>query len=376
MSVRIPSQNMEGRLSLVSIITPCYNSVKFIEQCIKSVQAQTYPRVEHIVQDGASADGTVEILQRYTGRVDWMSEPDRGQADALDRVIKRSHGDILLVLNADDMLLPNAVSWAVEALARYPTDAVIYGDLYLMDEFGNAIGEYVGPEYDFASVLCVEKVLPAQAAFIRRSALEQVGLWADATLDTCPDYEMFVRLGLRFPMRHVPGFVARYRYYVRPMDGVTPRSVDRFVQAKACVMERVFDNRTDHNGLKALRRRARAGLLLWASQEARQIGDVRAAFTYFSEALSQYGLFGRALAVPVRFYSKSLVERAVRERNRDTPSLSRALAVWKGLFAAQFPLIRSAMRLIRTAPAAFQILVSVALSVLITYLLLVWRLGR
>ena len=364
MSLQAPDKNAESPLPLVSIITPCFNSSRFLGGCIESVLAQTYPWVEHIVQDGASTDGTAAILHRYLGRVDWVSEPDRGQADGLDRAIKRSHGDILLVLNADDMLLPDAASWAVELLAQYPTDAVIYGDLYLMDQFGCHIGECLGPEYDFASVLCVEKVLPAQAAFIRRSALEQVGLWADAALDSCPDYEMFVRLGLRFPMRHVPGFVSRYRYYARPMDGAMPRSVDRFVQAKTCVMERVFDSCTDQDGMKALRKRARAGLLLWASEEARGIGDLRAAFTYFAEALSQYGLFDQALATAMRIYLKSGIKSE--KKLRVSPSLSRILVVGKGLVAAKFPRVRSVMRL----------LVSVALSVLITYLLLVWRLGR
>lgn len=319
---------------LVSIITPCYNSVKFIEQCIKSVQAQNYPRVEHIVQDGASADGTVEILQHYTGRVDWMSEPDRGQADALDRAIKRSHGDILLVLNADDMLVPNAASWAVEMLAQYPTDAVIYGDLYLMDEFGNAIGEYVGPEYDFASVLCVEKVLPAQAAFIRRSALEQVGLWADATLDTCPDYEMFVRLGLRFPMRHERGFVARYRYWNQANDGTKPRTVDRFVQAKAAVMKRVFSDPLTPVLIKRLQKRAMTGLFLWASQEAQRMGNHMAAIRYYIDALSQTGLYGRLLAPIVRGYLTGLLNKTARSLYNPTPSFQLVLMSGGRLFRA------------------------------------------
>lgn len=330
MSVRIPNQNMEGRLPLVSIITPCYNSVNFIEQCIESVLTQGYPRLEHIVQDGASSDGTVKILQRYSGRVDWVSEPDHGQADALDKALKRSRGDILLVLNADDMLMPNAASWAVEAMAQYPTDAVIYGDLYLMDQFGNAIGEYVGPEYDFASVLCVEKVLPAQAAFIRRSALEQVGLWADATLDTCPDYEMFVRLGLRFPMRHERGFVARYRYWNQANDGTEPRTVDRFVQAKAAVMKRVFSDPLTPVLIKRLQKRAMTGLFLWASQEAQRMGNYTAAISYYTDAISQFGLHGRLLAPVVRSFLTRYANKAVKPLHNRTPSRQLVLIVSGG----------------------------------------------
>lgn len=358
-------------LPLVSIITPCLNAASFIEQCIESVLAQSYPRVEHIVQDGASADGTVEILRRFTGWVEWVSERDHSQAEALDKALKRSHGDILLVLNADDMLLPHAASWAVEVMATYPADAVIYGDLYLMDEEGNITGKYAAPEYDFASVLCVEKVLPAQAAFIRRSALEQVGLRADATLDTCPDYEMFVRLGLRFPMRHVRDFVARYRFYERPMDGADPRNVDRFVRAKAGVMERVFHDPTAPDSVKALRRRAKAGLLLWASEEARGMGDSRSAVRYFLDALSQFGVIGRTLAAAIRLHLRRQEERTRRETYRSSPNLSRALTVGSGLLKefARAGQVEPFLRFV--GAVTFWVLASLALFVLMIYLIFV-----
>lgn len=117
------------KIPLVSVITPSFKSEEFIEQCIKSVLVQDYEKIEHIIQDGASGDGTFKILNRYIDKVDWLSIPDKGQADALDKAIKRSHGDILIVLNADDILLPEAVSWGVRQMAKYPGAAVIYGDL-------------------------------------------------------------------------------------------------------------------------------------------------------------------------------------------------------------------------------------------------------
>ncbi len=364
---------MGSGLPLVSIITPSFNAAKFIEQCIEGVLAQSYPRVEHIVQDGASTDCTVEILRRYMGRVDWVSEPDHGQADALDKALKRSRGDILLVLNADDMLLPHASSWAVEAMSGYPADAVIYGDLYLMDEEGNITGKYVAPEYDFASVLCVERVLPAQAAFIRRSALEHVGLGADATLDTCPDYEMFVRLGLRFPMRHVRGFVAKYRFCNRPMDGIKPRTVDRFVHAKARVMDRVFNDPTVPGRVKALQRRARAGLHLWACWEARRMEGSRSAFGYFAEAATHFGAMGRVLAAAVRLYLRGWDKRALKKMYVPSPKLSRILAAGKAL-VKDLPQVGQVAHLFRAVASAFRFLASVALFVLIVYL--IWKMGR
>jgi glycosyltransferase involved in cell wall biosynthesis len=316
---------------VVSIVTPCLNSARFLPSCLTSVQAQNYHHVEHVVQDGNSTDGSVDLLRGAPGNVRWVSEPDGGQADALDRALGRSCGDILLVLNADDELLPGAARWAVEQMQRYPALGVIYGDLYLMDEDGAITDEFRGPAYDFASVFCVEKVIPAQAAFIRRAALEKVGLGADAALDTCPDYEMFVRLGLRFPMRHIPGFIAKYRYYHRPMDGTAPRTVERFVRAKSAVIERVLADPETPVHVKKLDQRARAGLYLWASEEARREGGRLRAWYYYADALAEFGLLGSVLASLIRLRLRLAPLRAPQPPDATRPNVRRALAVGKGL---------------------------------------------
>jgi glycosyltransferase involved in cell wall biosynthesis len=99
---------------LVSVLTPCFNSQAYLAECIESVLAQNYPHVEMIIQDGGSTDGTLEILRKYEGRVDWISEKDGGQSDGLNRALQRCRGDIIGVLNSDDAYLPHAASWAVE----------------------------------------------------------------------------------------------------------------------------------------------------------------------------------------------------------------------------------------------------------------------
>lgn len=98
---------------VVSIVTPCRNAAQFIEQCVTSVLKQDYPFVEHILQDGASDDGTVEILNRYArneGSLQVESEPDTRQSDGLNRALQRCRGDIIGVLNADDEYLPGAAA--------------------------------------------------------------------------------------------------------------------------------------------------------------------------------------------------------------------------------------------------------------------------
>lgn len=259
---------------LVSILTPCFNSAEYLQRCLDSVAAQDYPRVEHIIQDGASTDGTWHILEGCAGRVDWVSEPDAGQSDALNKALQRCRGEIILVLNADDELLPHAASWAVTQLNAYPEAAAVYGDQYYIGPEGEIAHEAPQrPPYDFARVFCVEDVPPAQAMFIRRSALEAVGWSVDVTRKTCPDYEMLVRLGLKFPLCYVPGFVARYR--VHPgSQGCQPQWVDAMVASKREVMERVFHNPETPASVRWLRRRALGGLLWWSADVFLGQGDV------------------------------------------------------------------------------------------------------
>jgi len=333
---------------VVSIVTPCLNSGRFLYSCLISVQAQDYPHVEHVVQDGNSTDGSVDLLRSFPGNVRWVSEPDRGQADALDRALGRIRGDILLVLNADDELLPGAARWAVEQMQRYPGQSVIYGDVHLMDVDGIVIGEVHGPAYDFPGVFCVEKVIPAQAAFIRASALDTVGLRADTSLDTCPDYEMFVRLGLRFPMRHIPRFIAKYRYYHRPMDGAAPRTVERFIRAKSTVIQRVLADPETPIAIKQLERRARAGLHLWASEEARGNGDYRGACLYYAAALDEFGPAGAVLAWLIRLRLRLAPLRA-RPLHPTRPNARRALAVGKALLSERRSMLLRILEVSRRA---------------------------
>lgn len=280
---------------LVSFVTPCFNSGQFIESCIKSVLSQDYPYVEHIVQDGVSTDGTVNILKKYKEKVAWISEPDKGQSDGLNKALKRCKGDIILVLNADDELLPHAASWAAENMAKHPEAAVVYGDQYVIDAHGEIISEcrYDLIPYDFAKLLCVELVPPAQAAFIRRTHLEQVGLGTDPELDTCPDYEMWVRLGSKFPMVYVRGFITRYRWYRRAIDSKQLRTVERFIESKREVMNRVFDNPDTPEEIKKLRQRAYASLDVWAAMTEIDEGSKRQSLRYLYRALKSEMSFKR-----------------------------------------------------------------------------------
>lgn len=270
-------EKKSAKKPLVSIITPCFNSGKYLKECIESVLRQDYPFVEHIIQDGGSTDNTLKILNSYAGakyknRICWQSEPDKGQADGLNRALQRAKGDILLVLNADDVLLPNACSWGVEMMEKNPDCAVVYGDEYFIDENGEIFAIFVAKHpYSYDKLFCVELVPPAQAAFIRRSMFEKVGFYADSSLATCPDYEMWVRIGAKYPMKHEFGIVCKYRHHPQS-EGRRPDMIDKMVKAKRIVMDRFLLNRRSPSQIRRLRRRAYAGLYQWAAGCARGMG--------------------------------------------------------------------------------------------------------
>jgi glycosyltransferase involved in cell wall biosynthesis len=156
-------------LPLVSIVTPSFNMAKYLTETIESVLSQDYPRIEYIVVDGGSTDGSLEILERFKDRLCYVSGPDRGPSDAAHRGFRQSHGQILAWLNADDSYLPGAVSKAVSYLQAHPDTDVVYGEGWWIDESGAVLGRYPTLPFD-VKVLERDCFICQPAAFVRASA--------------------------------------------------------------------------------------------------------------------------------------------------------------------------------------------------------------
>jgi glycosyltransferase involved in cell wall biosynthesis len=120
----------------ISIITPSFNSAKFIEQAIESVLIQNYSNFEHIIVDGGSTDGTIGILKKYP-HLKWVSEPDRGQSHAMNKGFAMSTGDIIVYLNADDFFEPSAFYTVINYIDKEKSIFFVAGELYIIDEEGN-----------------------------------------------------------------------------------------------------------------------------------------------------------------------------------------------------------------------------------------------
>ncbi|MBT7818335.1 MAG: glycosyltransferase, partial [Chloroflexi bacterium] len=128
---------------LVSIITPSYNQAEYLEKTITSVLGQTYPNIEYIIIDGGSEDGSKEIIEKYQKKIKyWVSEPDQGQTDAINKGFAKANGEILAWLNSDDTYEPHAVAEAVTYLLEHPEIGLVYGDTDFIDAQDRKIGKF------------------------------------------------------------------------------------------------------------------------------------------------------------------------------------------------------------------------------------------
>lgn len=188
----------------ISVVTISYNSREFLEDTIKSVQGQTYRNVEYIVIDGGSTDGTVDIIKTYeSGITKWLSEPDKGIADAFNKGLIYTTGDYVLFLNSDDALVDQNV---LEKIAReiagndYP--AMLYGD-YNVIERNSGEFLYRGRVKYSPDKLKYGQVLPHPCLFTHRSYFERYGNF-DTQFEIAMDYEWLLRGGLKERVVHVP----------------------------------------------------------------------------------------------------------------------------------------------------------------------------
>jgi hypothetical protein len=204
---------MPAKQPVASIITPSLNQAAFIEAAIDSVLAQDYPSIEYIVVDGGSTDGTLEILKRYGDRIRWISEPDAGQSDAIDKGVRLTQGEVLGWLNADDVYLPGALSRAVQAFEQDSNPALVYGQAQDIDIHGHVLGRSRQVEpFSMRRLLEFGDFIVQPAAFFLRPAYQAVG-GLDRTLHYCMDYDLWIRLAQRYAVHYLTEPLAQSRIY-------------------------------------------------------------------------------------------------------------------------------------------------------------------
>ena len=211
-----------GTLPRISIVTPSFNQGGFLETTIRSVLEQDYPNLEYIVVDGGSTDDSVDVIQRYSDRLAWwVSEPDGGQVDAINKGFKRATGDILAYLNSDDIYLPGALRQVADFFEAHQDCGLVYGDYQLLDEQGNVIQQRRELDFDYTMGCCIGMgiIIPQPAAFWTRAVFTQVGLF-DPRLHYAMDADYWLRTAQVATIRHLPAWLAGFRLHAASKTGI------------------------------------------------------------------------------------------------------------------------------------------------------------
>ncbi|MBP9669857.1 glycosyltransferase [Candidatus Woesebacteria bacterium] len=239
------------RLPLISIVTPSFNQAQFIRATINSVLSQDYPNLEYFVVDGGSTDGTVEILKSYGKKLNWVSEKDHGQTDAINKGLRKCKGEVMAYLNSDDIYLPGTLKRVGEYYSRTGADWIT-GDCLTIDEDGkpsHANGiislykRFLMLLYSPLTLRIADSMLPQPSTFWSRKAWEKVGEFNEK-YHYVMDYDYWLRMS---------------KWY-KPHDLKVPLSGFRFQQDSKSQTGRV---KLMAEGLVTLKENGASNLELW-----------------------------------------------------------------------------------------------------------------
>ena len=209
----------------ISIVTPSYNQGRFIRRTIDSVLDQRGDfELDYRVFDGGSTDNTIEILKSYGDRIQWISERDRGQIDAINKGLRAVDGDIVAFVNSDDVLLPGALDRAARAFAANPGVEWVHGRCVIIDEHDREIRKLISlykhfrcRHHSFTNLL-TENYVSQMTAFWRRSVHAEIG-YLDESLKLAFDYDLFLRLARRGDPIYFDEPIACFRMYDTSKSG-------------------------------------------------------------------------------------------------------------------------------------------------------------
>ncbi len=225
--------------SKVSIVTPSFNQAEFLEETILSVLGQDYPYTEYIIIDGGSSDDSVDIIRQYEDQLAyWVSEPDRGQTDAINKGCRLATGDIIAYINSDDVYCPLAISKVVNYFMKSPDVSMVYGDALHIDREGALMSIVRTGEIDLVRYLSNQFYLPQPAVFFKRRVLDEIGYF-DPHYNLAMDKEFWTRVLLNFKGGYLPDFLAKLRIYT---EAKSSSQKCKYLEEHLMMLDWVFSN--------------------------------------------------------------------------------------------------------------------------------------
>ena len=205
----------------ISVLTPSYNQAHFLEENILSAASQGLGEsLEHIVMDGGSTDGSVEILRKYSHLV-WESRKDRGQSHALNKALAVSTGEIVGWVNSDDMLPPGSLSTVLEYFTKYPDRYVLVGGMQMIDEESRLLYTAPGAIVTYDGLLNGRQCVQQVSTFFRKEVFDKVGNFNES-LHYCMDHDFFLRAAKEFKYYKSDRDLGTYRRYSETKTGSNP----------------------------------------------------------------------------------------------------------------------------------------------------------
>ena len=222
---------------LVTIVTPSFNQARYLEATIQSVLSQDYPRIEYMIVDGGSKDGSLDIIKKYSKPLEsnggiaplselreqapgiqnhaitwWVSEKDKGQTDAINKGFARATGEILAWINSDDTYEPGAINAAVNCLQEHPEVGMVYGDCNFINEEGRVVGKFGSAQTNYRLLRQGYVHIPQQTMFFRADLWKQVGP-LDPSFYFAMDYDLWTRIAARSEIKYVSQTWANFRLH-------------------------------------------------------------------------------------------------------------------------------------------------------------------
>jgi glycosyltransferase involved in cell wall biosynthesis len=241
---------MKTSLPKISVITPSLNQGDFIGQTIESVLSQGYPKLEYIVMDGGSTDNTLEVLKKCDDRVYWETENDRGQSHAINKGLRLASGDVVALLNSDDLHEPETLFKVGKFFAHHPKADWLTGKCRVIDQRGRTIRRGVTQYKNFwlrfrsYRVLLVLDYISQPATFWRYQVIKRIGEF-DEDLQYAMDYDYSLRVGQHFQLWVLNEYLASYRMHPSSKAGGS-------AQAQFCVDLEIAKKYTSSSVIRVL----------------------------------------------------------------------------------------------------------------------------